>query len=114
MALSLSERAERRSDEWCAAIRDSLSEGSGKEALNAALLALQSEAAKKRRRKPADGALLDASLAGTLAGYAAQLYRHKPERPPGCPRVPRPIDLLTVFTAAYDAAASPDVPGEGE
>lgn len=104
MALSLTERAAGRAERTVAAIRDYLRDGASQRALNRSLRALQSEAAKKRRREPAAGALIDAELAGQIAGIAAGLHDRKPVRPPGSPRVPRPADLLAVCEDALALA----------
>lgn len=94
-----------------AVIRDALSRGDSKRALNAALGALQAELAdlrRPRRGRPADGAHLDAELAGTLLAIAVQAHRH--ERPRDFPGRPGGHHLLATFQAALDATSSP---GEG-
>lgn len=108
MALSLTERAAGRAERAVTAIRDYLRDGASQCALNRALRALQSEAAKKRRREPAAGALIDAELAGLIAGIAAGLHDRKPVRPAGSPRVPRPADLLSVCEGALARALEGD------
>src|SRR5262249_58934778 len=98
MGRSTAARAERRAEELrLPAIREALSEGNPGQALALALHWYQAEAARVRRRRPADGALIDAYYAGVLARDAAGLYSHKPARRAGCPRVPRPADLLAMF-----------------
>ena len=104
MAASLPERADRRAALVQAAIADALAGGDHHQALNLALRALQSESAKLRRRHRGDGALTDAQLAGSIAGIAASLHGHKPPRPPGCPRMPGPAELVRVFTASLTSA----------
>jgi hypothetical protein len=105
MATSLIARAERRASEVQAAIRALLADGSSGPALNCAIQSLQSEASKLRRWRAADGALTDAEMAGYLTAVAAALRDHKPPRPEGCPRVPRPADLIAVFDAEFQRAA---------
>ena len=104
MPASLTGRADSRAARVVAAIRDFLRDQNPPQALNRALRALQSEAAKKRRRDPVAGALIDAELAGMLAGVAATLHSRKPARPPGSPRSPRPADLLRVCEDSLAAA----------
>lgn len=104
MPRSLTERATGRAGSVVADIRDLLHAKASQRALNRALRALQSEAAKRRRREPSAGALIDAELAGHIAGIAAGLHSRKPTRPPGCPRSPRPIDLLAVCEASFARA----------
>ncbi len=101
MAAGLTERADRRAALVESAIRDALAGNSGREALNLAIRALQSEAAKLRRRRPGDAALIDAQLAGSILAIATQLHQHKPARPAGCPRVPGPSHLLDAFEASF-------------
>jgi hypothetical protein len=108
MALSLTERATGRAEKVVAAVRGLLRQGASQQALNRSLFALQSEAAKKRRREPAAGALIDAELAGHLAGIAASLHSRKAVRLPGSPRVPRPEDLLAVFADSFERALTED------
>lgn len=100
MALSLAARAARRDAQVHAAVEDALAGGNHHHALNLALRALQSEAAKVRRRRPGHAALIDAELAGSLSAIAAALHDWKPQRPPGCPRVPLPENLLGVYEAS--------------
>ena len=104
MATSLTDRAARRAGEYEAVIRTALAAGDGNAALTEAARSLRSEMAKLRRRRPADAALADAELAASLLAIASQLYGHKPRRPPGCPRQPRPSDLLRVFDAGLEQA----------
>lgn len=106
MAASLKERAQRRSAEvYQAAIRDALAEGNGRRALHLAIRALLSEAAKIRRRRPASASLADAELAGSIAAIAAGLHAYKPRKPAGCPRVPGPHHLLSVYEASLEGAS---------
>jgi len=105
MALSVAARAQRRAAEiYEHAIRDHLAAGNSRAALNTALAALQGEAAKLRRRRPGDGAWTDTELAANIAALAASLHIHRPLRPPGAPRVPRPDDMTRAFDAALLAA----------
>jgi hypothetical protein len=108
MARNPLQRAEDRASLRDAAIRDALADGNAHKALLAALDALMSEAAKLRRRRAGDGALTDAQMAGSLSVLAAQLHLHKPDRPAGCPRVPRPEDLRAAYEAAVAAATEGD------
>lgn len=103
----LADRAERRSTGVEAVIRGCLSDGNTNAALIAALNSLRSEAAKVRKRRPGDGALADAEIAGSVAALAAQLHAYKPTRPAGCPPLPGPGHLLAAFAAAYDAGRPP-------
>lgn len=101
-SFSVEVRAQRRADLADAAIRARLGEADSHGALNDAVRLLQSEAAKVRRRRPADAALIDAQLAGLITRLASQLHAFRPVRPRGAPRVPRPCDL----TGAYETALS--------
>ena len=93
MALSLTERATGRAEKLLAAIRDHLRAGASQRALNRSLMALQSEAAKRRRRDPKAGALLDAEAAAVITGIAVTFHRRKP---------PRSQDLLDVFAETLE------------
>jgi hypothetical protein len=96
--LSLTERADRRAAEvYQARIRAALEAGDTRKALHEALRHLQGEMGKMRRRRPADAALTDAHLAGSISALATALHAHKPGRPPGCPPVPSPGFLLAAF-----------------
>lgn len=95
------------------AIRDYLSNGDSKRALNRALHTLQAQLAilrHARKGRPADGQHLDAHLAGTVLAIAVQVGQHA--SPDDFPGRPRGYDLLTVFQAAYETALAH--PGEGE
>lgn len=100
-------RAERRADQADAAIRSLLTEADSRGAFNVAVSVLQSEAAKVRRRRPADAARIDAQLAGSILRIARQLHGFQPTRPRGAPRVPRPADLLTSFDTALSDDEAP-------
>jgi hypothetical protein len=92
--LSLTERADRRAAEvYQARIRAALEAGDTRKALHEALRHLQGEMGKMRRRRPADAALTDAHLAGSISALATALHAHKPGRPP----VPSPGFLLAAF-----------------
>jgi len=104
MAASIAAKAQRRAVRFAAAVRELLADGCGDAALTEAVARLRSEAAKVRRQRPADGALIDAELAGTVLAAAARLSDHKPERPEGCGRRPEPEHLLAVFAASYSLA----------
>jgi hypothetical protein len=41
-------------------------------------------------------------MAGMLLGLSSQLADHRPARPPGCPRVPGPSQLLHAFASGWD------------
>jgi hypothetical protein len=107
MAASAKDKAEGRAGTLHETVRDLLSAGDSGGALTEAVRRLRAEAKKVRGRRPADGALIDAWLAGAVAALSGQLATHRPQRPAACPRVPRPIDLLTVFETALTH-------GEGE
>jgi len=109
MAASIAAKAQRRAERFTAAIRDALADGNGNAALTEAVIRLRAEAAKVRRQRPGDAALIDAELAGSIAAIAFQLHAHKPARPPGCPRMPGPDQMLAAFAASYAQAA-----GEGD
>lgn len=98
----LLDRAEGRSQRAVDRARDLLAEASPHQAMNAALRQMQGELAKVRRRRPADAALIDAHMAGMLLGLSSQLADHRPARPPGCPRVPGPSQLLHAFASGWD------------
>ena len=104
------ERADKRAVKAGAAIREALAAGDTRRALNAAIFAVQAAAKQLREDRPADGALTDAEMAGRLLVTAARLLEHRPARPPGCPRVPRPEDLLAACEQAVAKALSE---GEG-
>lgn len=106
MASSLSARAERRAAERERDIRGLLGKVDPHGAFNDSIDALQSEASRLFKHRPADGLLAYAELAASLAGLAAQLHGHKPHRPAGCPRMPGPEHLLAVFDAIYKAGGS--------
>lgn len=108
MAVSLAGKANRRATLMQAAIRDLLAAGNSTQAYHAAIRLLQGEAAKVRRRRPGDGALIDAELAASLSQLAAQLHAHKPRRPSGCPAMPEPAHLLAAFDATIAHAAGED------
>ena len=105
MATTTTDTGSDRCLEAEAAIRDALSRGDSKGALNKALLLLQARMAAERKARP-DGALFTAELAGTLLAVSVQAHAHQPWRPPGCPKKPRPHDLLTAFQAALDAGTA--------
>jgi hypothetical protein len=85
-------------------IRDALADGDTRKVLHLAIGALESEAKKRRDRHAGTGALIDVELAALICATAAQLVHHRPSRPPGCPRVPRPADLTRAFDLAITGA----------
>jgi hypothetical protein len=93
------DRAAGRAQAVAEAITEALRDGNHQRALNLALLALQSEAAKLRRRRPADGAFTAAELAGSISGIAAQLHAHTPPR--ARRGAPGPADLLGAYEAGH-------------
>ena len=100
MVASLAQRASGRAEATAAAIAEALRDGNHQHALNLALRALQSEAAKLRRHRPADGAVTDAELAGSISGIAAMLHAHRPLRAPRR-GAPGSADLLAAYQAGY-------------
>jgi hypothetical protein len=106
MAASIATKAQRRAERMSAAVRDFLAEGDSNAALTEAVRRLRSEAAKVRRQRPGDGPLTDADLAASIVFIAAQLFDSRPPRPPGCPRMPRPADMLAIFDAGLERAAA--------
>ena len=78
MARSYAAKADSRAVEMVTTIRDALRTGNGAAALAEACAALRAEAAHLRRRRPADAPLVDAQLAGLVAGYAASLRDCQP------------------------------------
>jgi hypothetical protein len=107
MAASPVPRVDGHADKVEAAVRDALADGNPRAAFNRVLGALQSEASKLHRARPADGALTYAQLAGSLSITAAELHRYHPDRPAGCPRVPGPEHLLAAFEAEVAEALKP-------
>lgn len=106
-----------------AAIRDALKEGDTETAIRVALAAgltaqavtiaadaVRAAAKKVRTRRPGDGVLADAELAANLLTTARLLRTHVPSRPPGCPQVPGPDDVLAKFD---DVTRRNTVPKEG-
>jgi hypothetical protein len=83
------------------AARQALASGDSREALWVGLKGVASEAAKLRVHRHADGQLTDADLCGLLLALAEGLHEHRPARPSGCARVPRPEDLLAMFGDSF-------------
>jgi hypothetical protein len=105
MATSRTAKAGHRAEDVAVAIRSDLAEGNHPNAVYAAVGALMSELAKRRRHEPADAALLDAEIAGALAGIAYRLPKQRPQRPADyAGGVPTAEDLLAVFAQAYARA----------
>lgn len=103
MATSAADRAANRAESVEVAVKRLLAEGDAHAALNMAVGTFQSEAAKVRRRRPADAALIDAELAGSLLVLARQLHAYKPTRPPGFSGVPGPADLVAMLDSTLEA-----------
>jgi hypothetical protein len=78
-------------------IRKALGDGDDWKALKRAVDYLLSEAWKRREQNSGDGAVIAADVARAVRAMAASLPGHPPARPPGCPRMPRPVDLLAVY-----------------
>lgn len=96
-----------------AVIREFLSRGDSKGALNEAVHELRARLADlrhPRRGRPADGAHMDAQLAGMILALAAQASLH--QHPDTFPGTWQGHHLLTAFQAAYEAATAH--PGERE
>jgi hypothetical protein len=92
------------------AVRRALAVLDGLRALYKAYQALRAAAVREYRRRPAEAGLIMAHLSAHLLYFAGVLEEYKPERPAGCPRVPRPEDLLAAFeitlTEAREGGAS--------
>lgn len=104
MALSLTDRAKGRVVMHTERIAGFLADRNARKAFNQAVRGLQSEAAKLARERPGDGDIAYAELAGLLLANASLLHLHNPQRPEGCPSVPRPEDLRAVFTSSYEGS----------
>ena len=105
MATSARDRADSRAVEAISAIKDALRKGDGREALARACAALRAEAAHQRRqRPPAETILLDAQLAGMLAGYAVVLRDCQP--PPAA--IP-----LAAFATSFEQTVNGVTPATG-
>lgn len=100
---SRTEKAAGRAEKASAAIEEALVNGNHQQALNLALRALQGEASKLRRHRPADGAVTDAELAGSISGIAAQLHAHTPVTGSGNGS-PGVADLLAAYRAGNEKA----------
>jgi hypothetical protein len=113
MASSLAKKARGRAIDVAGAVREALSAADTNRALGRAIGALEREAKGVRNWRPGDAMLIDARHAGEIAAHAALLHAHIPARPPGCPPVPRPEDLLAVFEAAYEKTINEALNGGG-
>jgi hypothetical protein len=102
MATGLHLKAAGRAGRFTAAIRDLLLSADTNGGLTEACRRLRAEAAKTRRQRPNDGPLAEADVAGIVAALAVLMHTYKPPRPAGCPRQPRPEDLLAVFAASFE------------
>lgn len=103
MATGFKAKAVRRDSELVVpAIEGFLKDEDPKGALDRAVRAIKSETEKLRAHRPAAAALLDAQLAGWLAGTAAGIHSCDPRRPPGKRHgMPDAAQLQQVFQAAY-------------
>jgi hypothetical protein len=97
MGRSKAQCAEDRELMYDTGIRKALGDGDDWKALQRAVDYLLSEAHKRREDNAGDGAVIAADVARVLRQMAASLPGHPPARPPGCPRIPRPVDLLAVY-----------------
>lgn len=102
MGTSLAAKARSRAFDVAGAIREALSAGDTHRAFIKAKGALERETKSVRNWRAGDAMLIEARFAGEMAANAALLTTHVPYRPPGCPPVPRPEDLLAVFEKAYE------------
>lgn len=82
-------------------IEECLGGSAGRDALWAAVNALAKAAVDLRKRCPAYAALIDAQMAGWIAGNAARLSAGNPPR---VRRMPSPEHLMQVFAENYDRA----------
>lgn len=107
MAASLITRVINRATRKDAAIRAALARSDSASALWESVRALTGEAKKVRGWRPADAALIDAELAGTILALAAELHDYKPARPDGCrsQRHPEPEHLTAAYEASLTRAA---------
>jgi hypothetical protein len=105
MARSAAQCAADRAAMYDKDIRAALAAGRSSKALQRAADFLLAEAKKLREERPGDGWLTDADLAFIVHHLAAGLHAYEPPRPRGCPRVPRPVDLLAVYEDAQRQAA---------
>jgi hypothetical protein len=102
MGTSFWDRVANRRAQGERTIRGFLADLNGRAALNAALRALQSEAATSRRHRGAGAGYLDAELAAEIFEMAFTLHNRIPVRPEGADPVPAPEDLLLTFTAVQE------------
>jgi hypothetical protein len=106
MATSARAKADDRAKVAVSAIKDALYQGNGAEALAKACAYLRSEAAHMRRHgPPAETILLDAQLAGMLAGYAVVLRDCQPPHA----AIPRG----SVFATSFEQAVTGVTPVTG-
>lgn len=87
-----------------AAIRRALATLNGLSALYEGTRALRAALVKEYKRRPADAGLIAAHVGAWLLYFARALPAYSPKRPRGCPRVPRPEDLLAMFETALAEA----------
>jgi hypothetical protein len=86
------------------AIRRALAVLDGLRALYEGTRALRAAAVREYKRRPADAGLIAAHVGAQLLYLARFLPEYRPARPPGCPRVPRPEDLLAAFEGSLAEA----------
>ena len=110
MATGFKAKAARRDSELVVPdIEGFLADEDPKQALDRGVRALTSELKKVRSRRPAAGALLDAQLAGWLAGTAAGLHACQPARRGGKRTgMPGADQLRETFWAHYLQAIGED------
>jgi hypothetical protein len=86
------------------AVRQALALADGPRAVERACAALRKAVADEVRKRPAEASLIAAHVAAQLFYLTRELPGYAPQRPRGCPRVPRPQDLLAAFEASLSGA----------
>jgi hypothetical protein len=114
MATGFRAKADGRTENVVRDISDALWRADGNGALTEAVRSLRSEAAKVRRHRPADAVIIDAQLAGLIAGLAGVLHNYDPQRRDGGTGFPEPGYLNEEFAACLRNALQQagDLPGE--
>lgn len=82
------------------AIRRALGVLDGLRAIYEGTRAVRAALVKEYKRRPAEAGLIAANVGAQLLYISRVLPEYKPQRLPGCPRVPRPEDLLAAFEGA--------------